>query len=248
MKAQLRSELLKQRTTQTNAGLALGLVVLMLFVVLFHGLFLPTNRLTSHRNQLTFYGWGTALGVLFAALLGTISVTGEIRHGTMRPTFVAAPRRGRVIVAKVAAGVLAGIVFGLVAEAIAAGAGSVALGARGVHVTLGSGDFVLLLAGGALASGLWAAIGVGVGAILRSQPISLVGVCAWILIVETLLLADAPSVGRFTPGAAAGALAGATAQGSSRLLAPGLGLLLLAGYAAIAVTAGSFLTVRRDVA
>ena len=79
MSPALRSELLKQRTTRTNTALFLGLVGLVLFVVVFHGVVLPKGELAHRANQVTLLGWGTILGALFAALLGATSVTGEFR-------------------------------------------------------------------------------------------------------------------------------------------------------------------------
>jgi hypothetical protein len=58
--AQFRAELLKQRSIRTNG-------------VLFA----------------TMLGQGETLGTLFAALFGAMSVTGEFRHGTIRPVRVA---------------------------------------------------------------------------------------------------------------------------------------------------------------
>jgi ABC-2 type transport system permease protein len=103
MIAQLRSELLKQRTTRTNVLLLLWMVGLVVLVVLLHVLSFSVEDLSRSDNQLMIVGLGTSIGALFASLLGAMSITGEIRHGTIRPTFLATPRRGRVVVAKVAA-------------------------------------------------------------------------------------------------------------------------------------------------
>jgi hypothetical protein len=186
--------------------------------------------------------------VLFAALLGAMSITAEIRHGTIRPTFLVTPWRGRVVAAKVSASVLIGAGFGLVAGAAAAAAGTAAFWARGIDVQLDGRDYMLLIAGAAAAAALWAAIGVGVGAIVRNQVPALIGVCAWILFVEGLLIgdiADISTIGRFAPGAAAEAITG---QDPATLLAPVVGLVLLGVYAAAAAVAGALATSRRDVA
>jgi ABC-type transport system involved in multi-copper enzyme maturation permease subunit len=185
---------------------------------------------------------------LFAALLGALSITGEIRHGTIRPTFLATPKRGRVIAAKALASALGGLVLGLVAEALAAGVSSAGLAARGIHIALSVGDFGQLLAGGAAAAALWAAIGTGIGAIVRNQVGTVVGLCVWLLLLETSLIGSIPAVAKFAPGASAGGLAGAIQnQGGTNLLAPALGALLLVAYAAATAAAGSITTVRRDV-
>jgi ABC-2 type transport system permease protein len=244
----LRSELLKQRTTRTSLTLLLYMLGLVLLVVLLHVFSLSVDELGARDNQLKVLGWGTSIGALFAALLGAMSITAEIRHGLIRPTFMAAPRRARVIAAKVGASALAGTLVGLLAQALTAAITSAGLTARGVEIAVTAADFAQLLAGGAAAAALFAAIGVGVGALIRNQVGTVVGLCVWLLLVESILIGDVPSVGQFTPGASAGALAGALQDvGPADLLAPALGALLLVAYAAVAGAAGSIAVARRDV-
>jgi ABC-type transport system involved in multi-copper enzyme maturation permease subunit len=244
----LRSELLKQRTTRTNVLLLAWMVALVVLVVALHVFSFSVDTLARRDNQLKVLGLGTSIGVLFAALLGAISITGEARHGTIRPTFLATPRRERVIAAKVAASALAGVGIGVLAQALTALVEAAGLGARGVHIQLDAGDYAQLLAGGAAAAALFAAIGVGVGAIVRSQVAAVVGLCVWLLFIEPILLGDLPNAGKFAPGAGAGALAGAIqTQIASDLVAPPLGALLLTAYAAAASFAGAIATVRSDV-
>lgn len=225
----------------------LGLVLL---AVLLHGFSLPADTVDSASDQLTVVcGWGEKLGALFAGLLGAMSITGEIRHGTIRPTFLVTPQRTRVVAAKFLASMFIGAGFGLIATAIALGAGSAALGARGIESQLNGSDYALFLAGGAAAAALWAGIGLGIGAIVQNQVPALIGICAWLLFVEGLLAGDLlgaiGDVTRFAPGEAAAAISG---QGPGTLLAPAVGLVLLGLYAGAAALAGSLATSRRDVA
>jgi ABC-2 type transport system permease protein len=246
--AQLRSELLKQRTTRMTLTLLAWMLGLILVVVLLHVFGLSAARLRIARNQPDVFGWGTSIGALFAALSGAISITGEIRNGTIRPTLLANPERAVVIAAKLLATALAGVLIGLIAEALVIGIASAGLAIRGIHIALGAGDFAQMLAGGAGAAALWAAIGTGLGAIVRNQVGAVVGLCVWLLVIESLLLGDVPSAGRFAPGASAGAIAGMIQNaGNARLLAPALGAVLLAGYAAAAAALGVVATERRDV-
>ena len=111
MTAQLRAELLKHRSTYTNLGLFLAMLGLVLLAVLLHGVALPADRLESGSDQVQVFRFGSLLGALFAGLVGALSITGEIRHGTIRPTFLITPRRGRVIAAKIVASGLVAIVL-----------------------------------------------------------------------------------------------------------------------------------------
>jgi ABC-type transport system involved in multi-copper enzyme maturation permease subunit len=249
VRAELRAELLKQRSTRTNLGLLAAMLGLVLLAVLLHAFGLAAEQLSSSsEQQLTIlFGRGEFLGVLFAALLGALSITSEVRYGTIRPTFLVSPWRGRVVAAKVWASTLIGAGFGLAASALAAGVGTAALRVRGIDVQLGGGDYALLLAGSAAAAALWAAIGVGIGAVVRHQVPTLIGISAWLLFVESLLVGDVAGfgeVGRFAPGAAAAAISG---QHPDKLVAPAVGLVLLALYAAAAALAGWLATARRDV-
>ena len=247
MTAQLRAELLKLRSTQTTLGLSAALLGLVLFVVFLHGLSLPADRISQSSVQLKMlFGWAALLGPLFAALLGALAITSEFRHGTIRPTFLVTPRRGRVVAAKVGASMLLGSAFGLGAAVVASGVGSAVLAIRGVAIRLDAGDYALLLVGCTAAAALWAAIGVGLGAIVQSQVPTMVGICAWLLFVEQLLLGDVGlvgDVGRFMPGAL-----GRAASGQDPQLTAGLAVVLLALYAAAAAASGIVATGRRDVA
>lgn len=248
MKALLRAELLKQRSTRTGLGLFAAMLGLVLLAVLLHGFGLPAKDLAGTHVQLMVLGRGEFLAALFAALLGAMSITAEIRHGTIRATFLVTPRRGRIVAAKVAVSILIGSGLGLVAGAVAAAAGTAALQARGIDVQLDRGDYLLLVVGAAAAAALWAAIGVGVGALVRNQVPMLIGVCAWLLFVEGLLAGDVADnlgeVGRLLPGAAAAAISG---QDPGTLLAPAVGLVLLVFYAAVAALVGALTLSRRDV-
>ncbi len=248
MSRQLRSELFKQRTTRTNAVLLGSMMALIALVVVLHMLTIPARDLSDRQGQLKVLGLGSTFGMVFASLLGAMSVTGEIRHGLIRPTFLANPNRGHVIAAKVASSAIAGAGFGLVAEVVTSGVGSAALAGRGLHVAPTGADFAQLLAGGAAAGALWAVIGVGVGAVVRNQVGTVVGLVVWQLFAEMTLIGSLPSVGRFAPSASAGAIAGAILeQTSTYLLAPAIGALLIVGYALAATVAGGIATARRDV-
>jgi ABC-2 type transport system permease protein len=241
MTGQLRAELLKQRSTETTLFLFLAMIGLVALASALHVLAPAASDLSSRSHQLEVFEVGTRVGMLFAGLVGAMAITGEIRYGTIRPTFLVTPRRGPVIAAKLAVSGFAGIAFGLLAECLMAGATSVAFAARGIDNQLSGGDYVQLLAGGTAAAALWATIGLGIGALVRDQVGSLVGLCAWILLIENLLL-FVPGVARFAPGAAGLALAGRPDE-----LPAALGALVLVLYAVAASAGGWLATLRRDV-
>jgi ABC-2 type transport system permease protein len=245
VRAQLRSELLKQRSTFTNLGLFLAMLALVLLAVLLHAVAVPADRLQTAADQVQVFRFGALLGALFAGLVGALAITGEIRHGTIRPTFLVTPRRGEVVAAKVVISALVGTVFGLVAAGVAVGVGSAALAAREIPITLDAGDYTLMPLGGIAAAALWAPIGVGLGALVRNQVATLVAIFLWLFFIENLLVDFVPGAGKFAPGAAAAAITGVDPD---RLLAPAFGALLLAAYAVATAAAAWIATLRRDVA
>src|SRR5512132_535568 len=91
---------------------ALGLVVLLVLVTA------PTgdtagDALSLHDFDLLarVVGVGTAAGQIVVLVLGILSFTQEFRFGTASSTFLVAPDRRRVLVAKALALVVAGLVF-----------------------------------------------------------------------------------------------------------------------------------------
>lgn len=247
MNDQVRAELLKQRTTSTTLALLGGMVGLVVLAIGLHLLTPSASELMSRGDQLLAFEVGTRVGMLFAALVGALAITAEFRYGTIHPTFLVAPRRTPVVAAKLVVSGLFGFVFGVLAEALMSGATTAALGARGITVELTEGDVVRLLVGGSAAAALWAVIGLGVGALVRNQIPTLVGLCAWLLLVEHLFPAEAA---RYLPGWAGLALA---VDASTTRLAdsvPGVptALVVLAAVALVAGIAGWRSMVQRDAA
>jgi hypothetical protein len=149
-----------------------------------------------------------------------------------------------VIGAKAAAAIFAGFVFGVLGTALAVGVGAAILSGRGIDISPGGSDFALLTLGTVAGAALWGAIGVGLGAVVRNQVGAIIGLLAWGFVVENLLFALTPSVGRFTPGEAQNALMG---QSDAHLLDPLPAAAVLVAWTIAAAAAGAAMTMRRDV-
>jgi ABC-2 type transport system permease protein len=241
--AQARAELLKIRTTRTTLGIVLGMLALILLFSLLSGLLTQPASLGRAEDQRGLLSVGSLAGV-FSALAGVMLVTSEYRFGTIRPTFLFTPRRSRVIAAKLAAGLLAGIAFGLVGEALGFAIGYATLDGRGIDYALNADQTTLLILGTLAGVALWGALGVGIGTIVRNQVGAIISVLAWGFVVENLLFAFVPSVGRFAPAHASDALIGLTTK---HLLPAVAGGLILITWTTVLALAGTTLAAHRDV-
>lgn len=203
------------------------------------------------------YSLAASIGYVFPLLIGTLMVTGEIRHQTLTPTFLATPRRGRVLAAKAIAGAVIAVPYAAVAIAAAVGPGAGFLAGFGIDTELGDSGTWALLGRIVLAFVLWVLVGIGVGALVRNQVAAVVLVLAFTQFVEPIARVAASFVSglsaatRFLPGAASDALVGSSVlavAGPSDDALPwwGGGLVLLA-YAAVFLVLGYLTSWRRDV-
>jgi ABC-2 type transport system permease protein len=203
------------------------------------------------------YSFASSVGYVFPVLLGALATTGEFRHQTLTPTFLANPRRGGVLGAKTVTLFGFGAVFGVVGLLASVGIGALVMNAFGVDPLLADSDTWALFGRSILAMALWATIGVGLGVLVPSQVASIVIVLAFTQFVEPLLRLAASfievtaNIGKFLPGAASDALVGASfftiASPTASALDWWQGGLVLLAYALVATVAGYFTSWKRDV-
>lgn len=244
MIALIRSELLKLRTTRTALVLIVGMVALIVLFTLLSGLVTDDAFLLDRRNQFEVLANGS-IASAFAAVLGVLSLTTEVRHGTVRSTFLAEPRRTRVLAAKLVAITAFSLALGVIGIGLSYAIGKICLDARGMPWLLTGSDVVLLLAGAVASAVLWGAFALAIGAIVRNQVGAIVGLLIWTLLVESILFALVPSVGRYLPGQASNVL---TQIETPHQLPITAGVLVFLGYVALTAVAGAVVTARRDVA
>jgi hypothetical protein len=173
---------------------------------------------------------------LLALVLGVLIITGEYRHKTVTPTFLAEPRRGRVVTAKLGVAFGGGVALGVLTMVTGLVLGFVLIAAR-VHSCLTSftrggvqqgmsqalcraqhgiyfvatthdmwHDWSRIAPGVILGTGLFAVYGLGLGALLKNQVVGNVVGLGFTLVVETIVTAIWPTIGEYLPGQAATAL------------------------------------------
>src|SRR2546423_13378390 len=115
MNALISSELFKLRTTRTGIALigsVVGIVVLISLLATLAGD--PHSRDFHVRDLLGIANFAQP----FALVLGILAVTTEFRHGTITPTLIAAPDKLRLVMAKLASHLIAGLALGVLAAGL----------------------------------------------------------------------------------------------------------------------------------
>lgn len=207
---------------------------------------------------------GTAtFGYAVPLLFGALAATGELRHRTLGTTFLIEPKRGLVLASKTVVVLAVGAALG-----IAGAIGNVATAASVMgadDAMLGTADTWALIARVVTALALWAAIGFGVGMLVRNQAMAVVLVLVFTQFVEPVARMGAQfwswsaQLAKFLPGSASDAFVGASLMNDLSAVdpsAPSAGaepLTILGGFAvltayAVVLLALSWLTrLRRDV-
>lgn len=121
------------------------------------------------KQATNIYTSGQFLGMMLVLLLGVLIVTNEYQHQTATATFLTTPRRTRVIIGKLVAGIGLGALFALVTMLVSLVAGLIFFNQEGLANGLGEWPVtraMLLDLAGYL---LWAVLGIGLGTLIRSQ-------------------------------------------------------------------------------
>jgi ABC-2 type transport system permease protein len=244
----IRAEVLKLRTTRTFWALGLGslaLVAIAAAAISVTSSFAPGDH--PARQVLAIAG----PAVTCALVLGVLAVTGEFRHGTMTQALLITPRRSRLLAAKLVTATAGGLVLGLLAFAAASAIVLPVLSARHIASHVDGGAIAGIVVGGAVATGLSAALGTGIGAVVRSQAGAIIAALGLLYVLEPLL-SLVPGINgvvqRFgLAGLASGASGTTGFPPGGHILGQVPAALILAAYALAFFIAGTLAFRRRDL-
>jgi ABC-2 type transport system permease protein len=240
-----RAELLKLRTVR-GPWLCLAAGPLLVIAGI-SGLVVSGGNLRDPGQQAQALAH-VGLASLFSLAFGILAVAGEYRHKTITDAFLSTPARGRVIAAKLAAytvlGALAAVAAALAGLLVAAAWWS----GKGVPFAWGEGAMWVTIGGGIGWNAAFAALGVGLGALVRNLTGAIAGALAWIAVVEGIVGQLVGDFARWLPFDAGQALGEGSKPALSGATLPRWGAaLVLVAYAAAFAVAAVATSVRRDV-
>ena len=242
MRALISNEILKLRTSR--APWLIILIQQVLIVAALSGMAIAELNFkspTAARLLLAHAGMSS----LLILVLGILAVAGEYRDGSIMDTFLATPRRSRVIAAKLVAYTGLGVISGILSAITALIVGMIWFAAKGYTLDPTAADVWQTLAGAALWMPLYAAIGVGLGAVVRNLASAIAIALAWIAFVEGIAINLLGDLGRWLPMASGMALDNVP---QDKLLPQVAGGLVLAAYAILFAVVATLATMRSDVA
>lgn len=240
----LAAEWLKLRTTRLLYGTIPLAVVLSFAAVAGEVVAADSARALESSDGIAHVLAVTGTGALVVLVVGIMISAGEYRHGTVADTFLTTPGRGPVIAVKLLVAAALGVAVGAVSALASVGIAAVLYPVEGATFPLGDGDVWLTLGGALVYTGLFAVIGVGLGALVRNQVLAAALALAWFAVVEHTLVNLVPDIGRWLPVAAGQAIVRTPLE---NLLSPPAGVAVLASYAAAIALAGARAVATRDV-
>jgi ABC-2 type transport system permease protein len=252
----LTAELRKLTTVRTTWILtALGVALIVLSVATFtlgELMGAPFDPFTGSSSDVADAIDQIGSNSLIVLVVALLAITTEFRHGTIGRSLQLTPSRTRVLVAKLAAGVLYSVVFFLVGLLIVAPMVALAATINDVGVSFGP-EVADALWQGPLGLALTAMLGVAVGALLRSQVVAITLSLVWLFLVENLVNAIWPEIARWLPFQALNAIflpedaVAMAPEGMVTPLEPVVALSVFLAYVVVATAVAALLLRTRDV-
>jgi hypothetical protein len=244
----IKSEWIKLRSLRSTPAVLAATVIIGFLLSWIVATFVKTDPYTDEAFTISqTFIFSTILTAVLAAIMGTLSITSEVQHGTLAGAVAAQPARWAVVVAKAAIVSTYGLVMG-VAGMVAGYLGAVLAGldigdTSGVSATIAWALLLVTMA---------PLLGLGIGMILEHGSIAISVLLVWSFVLENLIRGFAPpTLSRLLPFTAANGLLGIRSAGDTdetiaAALTKAQDAVLFGGYVVAALTIGTLLLYRRD--
>ena len=192
-------------------------------------------------------------GYIFAIILGIMLMAGEFRHGTAVATFLTAPKRGVVVLAKLVVAAIGGILLMLISALASFLAGYLALAQFPDAASPSETLFLNTITASVLGGAVLAVVGVAIGTLVRNQMLAIVGALVYLFIIDPVLLALLPDAGKWLPTGLITAMlaidvnAPELGMNTSDYLSPWLATLVLVGYGVVFAVTAWATSLKRDI-
>jgi hypothetical protein len=207
-----------------------------------------TAPLNTPEGQRTLFAVASGGANTLVAVLAAIGITAEFRHKTATATFLATPHRGRVVAAKLATYALVGAAYGAACLLVVTAIAVPWRAAKDIEVGLLANGLPGTYAGVIADVAIFGLLGVGLGALLRNQVATVVGLLVYRFVAEPILT-GIPALDSWTtylPGSASAALTQVSLT-TQEYLRAWEGGLVLTGYGLLFAAAGALYSMRRDI-
>lgn len=190
---QMRSEWIKFRTVRSTV------VLMVLAVVLAVGVAVLAGFLVDSTMRIDDALAGVQVASLLILVLGVQIVGQEYRFATIRPTFSATPRRGRVILAKLVVLCVVTTVASVALMALSVLSAWLVTRFQDVRLVLSGPGVGRVVIGTVVVLVIHAILGFGVGCIVRQPIAGIVIVLVWVTVIEGILIGLLPEAVKWFP-------------------------------------------------
>lgn len=202
--------------------------------------------------------YAKALGAyILVLIIGVRFMSGEFQHHTAVATFLATPKRHRVLIVKLVVAAVVGAIVNLIATVIGMASGWFALQFYSNVAAPHAQIFIDFPLSALLTGAVLCVVGVGIGSLIRNQTIATTLALIWILLVDRIIAVIWVPVGKYLPTGLVTSLmnlqidvSDASANitiNTNDYLAPLPAALLLLAYGLVFAAASLITGLRRDI-
>jgi hypothetical protein len=184
----LAAEVLKLRTSRVTALLVLAAAAAAAVLIAS-----PAVLVGASRDSHTALEGVAALVATLSLILGVHAAAGDMEHGLVRAGLLIAPRRERLLAAKLGVLAITGACLGAACVLLAELLQALTTAAATPHA-------VQVVVGGSVLSAGYAVLGTALGTLAAGQPLAIGGALLWIYVAEPFIAQQSYHVYSYLPG------------------------------------------------